>query len=84
MTPPKAGFFFCQFRHLEFLLSHSIVGKLSENRISLILDQAIQPSCFSYESAMRFERSHRSELNRRPAVYETAALPLSYGGVLVT
>ena len=24
--------------------------------------------------------SHRSDLNRRPAVYETAALPLSYGG----
>jgi hypothetical protein len=26
------------------------------------------------------EWSHRTDLNRRPAVYETAALPLSYGG----
>ena len=28
--------------------------------------------------------SHRSELNRGPAVYETAALPLSYGGVCIS
>ena len=28
--------------------------------------------------------SHRSDLNRGPAVYETAALPLSYGGVFLS
>jgi hypothetical protein len=29
-------------------------------------------------------RSHRSELNRRPLDYESRALPLSYGGAVVS
>ncbi len=31
---------------------------------------------------LAFIWSHRSGLNRRPAVYKTAALPLSYGGLI--
>ena len=32
------------------------------------------------QSSTKYRWSQRSESNRRPAVYETAALPLSYAG----
>jgi hypothetical protein len=34
-------------------------------------------------AAARKRESHRSDLNRRPLDYESRALPLSYGGVIV-
>src|SRR6266513_5959215 len=37
----------------------------------------------SRSRAERREQSHRSDLNRRPLDYESRALPLSYGGVIV-
>ena len=35
-------------------------------------------------AAVRAKQSHRSDLNRRPLDYESRALPLSYGGVVLT
>ncbi len=55
--------------------------RIERSALSLVIDSGETRPGSLPRSRMAREKSHRGDSNPQPAVYKTAALPLSYSGV---